>query len=152
MKRLIKMWDGSEYTTKNQKDTINFIDKHRWKIASMEKVVEAKDKELLLVQYMNRYLWRKDLELSGELYFWDWIQDRFFHAEDWEFTVEQDEVISKRFWFIHWLLEKWHLDKDAMREKVMRFLLATFRPLEDDFIMYLAIQDKPIDELIACLK
>jgi hypothetical protein len=39
-----------------------------------------------------------------------------------------------------------------MREKVMKYCIASIRPLEDDFIMYLAIHDDPIEELIACLK
>lgn len=152
MKRLIKMWDGTKHTTKSQKDTVKFLDKNRWKIESMERIAEKDDKEQLLIDYMNEYMEREDLVLTQDFEFDDGTKDRFFHSNEWDFTIEQEQMISKRFWFIHWLVENWHIDKDAMREKVMRYCIASLRPLEDDFIMYLAIHDDPIEELIACLK
>ena len=114
-----------------------------------------------LIWYLNDYLddWQEWLYACYPL---DDDFDKFFHTKDWEWTIEEAQVISKRFWFIQRLLDNdkiayrrcldlWYeiavIDEEWEDIDVMR----TFDSYEQ-LLMYLAIQDNPIEFLVSILK
>ena len=108
-----------------------------------------------LIELLNEYEWNK-------LYFYDdWIYcDKYDMYEVWDSLIEL-EIISKRYWFIKWLVENDKIDFD----KVMKLWIPCFVRYDKweiisvhdvDFykqlIMLLSIQDNPIEFLISILK
>ena len=120
------------------------------------------DKLLQLLNEYERSLW-SDRE-------WLWIID-----EDWFFCTRKSkkgnlivqhssldeailQIISKKFWFIQRLIEN---DKIILQKDIIRRVeYSNFWVLEDihyysaykSILMYLAIQDNPIEFLISILK
>ena len=99
----------------------------------------------------------KLLELLNEYDSW-WDYDDYywpseeFYGENWDL-----EIISKKFWFIKWLVENDKIDLDKVREK------SDFFPVEkvpeynsysdyESLLMLLAISDTPIEDLLLYLK
>jgi hypothetical protein len=77
----------------------------------------------------------------------------------WEHITEKDEawIISKKFWFIQWLVENDKIDLDKVKEKIWLERELYDRMLywykEEDFlIMILSIEDEPIRFLCEILR
>ena len=74
--------------------------------------------------------------------------DSIWQQERWE--IKTEEIISKKFWFIKWLVENdkidtskikcWYIYNDTEEDKVK------------NVIMNLSISDTPIEDLISYLK
>ena len=82
----------------------------------------------------------------------------FLNLFDRDMTMEMEDVISKRNWFIKWLVEK---DKiDFSKFEYMINIKANKRELyytkagfhTEALLMLLSIQDEPIEYLISILK
>ena len=64
-------------------------------------------------------------------------------------------VISKKFWFIQWLVNNDKIDKQWAKNLLYESEVFNSQPytdLSERLIMYLAIQDDPIEFLISILK
>jgi hypothetical protein len=79
---------------------------------------------------------------------WDKINDK-----------EVSWIISKKFWFIKWLVDNDKIDRDKIIEKsdfmpiVSNKVWDFFQPTEEqELLMLLSIQDNPIEFLVSILK
>ena len=132
----------------------------------MEKLIE------LLNEYDEWWNWRK-LHWKGL-----WCEDHnTIWYKDKELTCEQDEVvaylISKKFWFIEWLVDNDKIDFESenyplkkyypyFNDDVLAIVSQDCNTYEDhcrvcyekyeSLLMLLAIQDEPIEFLISVLK
>lgn len=76
----------------------------------------------------------------------------------WEKITDKEEarIISKKFWFIQWLVENEKIDLDACEwEKTYNNLTASRDSNYTQYerlLMALAIQDNPIEFLVSILK
>lgn len=71
-----------------------------------------------------------------------WYENHLFLFETWADVIE-DTIISKRYWFIKWLVDNDKIDENKIFNDCW---------LYDSVLMKLAIQDEPIDFLISILK
>jgi hypothetical protein len=103
---------------------------------------------------MKEKIW-KLLELLNE----------YENTDNWEnwYQVEfrESKIISKKFWFIGWLVENdkidlwqklFNLTKNDNRKSIICDLDNNDFSWEDTFLMLLSISDTPIDDLISYLK
>lgn len=108
-----------------------------------------------LLQLLNEYLWQSGIvAIDQEI---EWGRDIFFENVDW-FHAEEAEIISKKFWFIEWLVLNMKINTDEL----MRHwhIVKTYdldEPWDsygyvDSLLMLLTIQDEPIDFLNSILK
>ena len=88
---------------------------------------------------------------------YDWINKVFNLSNGCSFWVEF--VLSKRYWFIEWLVKKDKIDfyKVSQSENELEVDVNVYRSsFEDDnyywLLMILSIQDEPIEFLISVLK
>lgn len=115
-----------------------------------------------LLQLLNEY--ERSLWSDRE---WWWIID-----EDWFFCTRKSkkgnlivqhssldeailQIISKKFWFIQWLVEINKIDKQWSKNLLYESEVFNSQPytdLAERLIMYLAIQDDPISFLSSILK
>jgi len=105
-----------------------------------------------LIELLNEYLWQSGIvAIDQEI---EWGRDIFFENEDW-FHAEEAEIISKKFWFIQWLVDNDKIDiqwaKNLLYESEV-FNSQPYTDLAERLIMYLAIQDDPISFLSSILK
>jgi len=97
-----------------------------------------------LIELLNEY--EKESNLKSEIF---WEKSEFI-------------VISKKFWFIKWLVENDKIDRNLVDWAILH---KTHRLFEDDYwvenmnkqyyektLMLLSISDTPIDDLISYLK
>ena len=104
-----------------------------------------------LIVLLNEFIddWQERLYACYSLD--DWF-DKFFHTKDGEWIIEEAQVISKKFWFIEWLVE----NKEINRKKLdsPRFTALVDNTLDSYYalLMLLSIQDEPIDFLSSILK
>ena len=123
-----------------------------------------------LIELLNEY-WEYDLvEHNWEICKWD-------TNDEWEINIYTDytnNIISKKFWFIKWLVDNDKIDLNK-REDIIKYLETEFIPFfEDDdirdfdnkeciiekeyyscyesLLMTLSIQDNPIEFLVNILK
>lgn len=67
--------------------------------------------------------------------------------------IHETVLISKKFWFIKWLVEQHKIDYSAVDTQNWNRLQEELDcRLSDKLIMYLSIQDNPIEFLISILK
>lgn len=101
-----------------------------------------------LIKLLNEYL-NDGQERLYACYPLDEDFDKFFHTKDWEWIIEEAQVISKKFWFIWWLVEN-----DKIEAHEIRFDNYEWTEFDkvDSTIMLLSIQDNPIEFLISILK
>ena len=95
-----------------------------------------------LIELLNEYKWKEEWTIECDVPHNDWYS---------EYAYEHEEliIISKKYWFIKWLVEnekikwdeKFYLEDDE-------WLFGTYECL----LMQLAIQDEPINFLISILK
>lgn len=91
----------------------------------------------------------KLIELLNEYEFK--VADTYNYAER-EVTEDDlerlsERIISKKYWFIQWLVENDKIDKS----KVFSFIDTADKPYED-ILCLLALSDEPISDLISFLK
>ena len=70
-------------------------------------------------------------------------------------SIPEETIISKKFWFIQWLVEKDKIDKQWAKNLLYEseiFNPLPYTDLSERLIMYLAIQDDPISFLVSILK
>jgi hypothetical protein len=108
-----------------------------------------------LIELLNEY-WEYDLvEHNWEICKWD-------TNDEWEINIYTDytnNIISKKFWFIKWLVDNDKIDRDKIIEKsdfmpiVSNKVWDFLQPTEEqELLMLLSIQDNPIEFLVSILK
>lgn len=109
----------------------------------MEKLVELLnqfEKEKIINEW-----WSVD---EDDNYFWRSVENWKIVNRDYDpdaHSFMNEYIISKKYEFIKWLVEKNKIDFSIMR-------ISPWYELYENFIMYLSIQDDPIKYLIAYLK
>ena len=89
-------------------------------------------------------------------YFNQWREEKFW--EKWHFTYtmrfDHAHIISKKFWFIQWLVDNDKIDNSKFYDKniLKWFMTLTKEEKADSIIMNLSIQSNPIEFLISILK
>ena len=101
-----------------------------------------------LVKLLNEYIGDGQERLYS-CYPLDEDFDKFFHTKDWEWIIEEAQVISKKFWFIQWLIDNDKIDFDKIQ---IWFQLTLWYWKYDSLLMLLSISDTPIEDLISYLK
>jgi len=106
-----------------------------------------------LIELLNEY---EKKERKSEYYEWEkwiWWPNNLFRRdtrdEEWSHLYSDTAdtyVISKKFWFIEWLV-----DNDRIDLHWPKYLTAYYTT-EDTIIMLLSISSSPIDDLISILK
>ena len=96
--------------------------------------------------------WRKLVD-----YFNQWREEKFWEKWHFTYTMRFDEVhlISKKMWFIQWLVDNDKIDKQKVKEKSEFLHIYTIPNPEKYYkslIMELSIQDNPIEFLISILR
>lgn len=124
------------------------------------KVYKKEEKYDLLIELLNQCM--EERELVN--YRFAWVEDSdFFLLVDSSEWLWYETVLSKRFWFIEWLLKKDHVDLKKMFDDwycvpIPRWFvkeedkLSEFEMTVDDIVMYLSIQNNPVQSLISILK
>ena len=90
-----------------------------------------------------------------EIIFTDHNDQCFSYECDWKYTTLVDDVvISKRYWFIQWLVENEKINFSKLNSIHLWKWLNVFTEVElyEDLIMLLSIQDNPIEFLTSILK
>ena len=106
----------------------------------MEKIIELLN-EWSKTAIENKCNWT-------DVYDEEWVY--FLNLFDRDMTMEMEDVISKRNWFIKWLVDNDKIDRERMRDRWGN-MICHFTD-EDLFIMSLATSYTPIDDLISYLK
>ena len=86
-----------------------------------------------------------------------------WYKREWDFGwwFSEEVIISKKFWFIKWLVENdkidlweklFNLTKNDNRKSIICDLDNNDFSWEDTFLMLLSISSSPIDDLISYLK
>ena len=78
----------------------------------------------------------------------------FNSMNEWISGTEDLQVISKKFWFIKWLIDNDKIDFDKMEEKSEYTFINNgwWEHIIEDLLMLLSISDTPIEDLISYLK
>jgi len=103
-----------------------------------------------LIKLLNEYL-NDGQERLYACYPLDEDFDKFFHTKDWEWIIEEAQVISKKFWFIWWLVQNDKIDFRKLDDNPDWYDINTNREYLD-LVALLSIQDNPIEFLISILK
>lgn len=123
-----------------------------WDVQGLDQFYLLYYKMEKLLQLLNEYLWQSGIvAIDQEI---EWGRDIFFENVDW-FHAEEAEIISKKFWFIEWLVANDKLNKEwlfnIIRESCI-FDDMNICPESDYIIMYLAIGYNPIYFLTSMVK
>ena len=107
-----------------------------------------------LLQLLNEYSPLKDTSEYSDKYWKVWIRTRLY-AEPDVYENYTLQIISKKFWFIQWLVGTDKIDYGAWHNVFVNSNyfdnIAGLREYEV-LTMYLSIQDEPIEFLISILK
>lgn len=87
-----------------------------------------------------------------DVYDKDWLY--FMNLSDRDMTMEVEEVISKTFWFIKWLVDNDKINTESWPLYWFHFIMSNREPYSfyETLLMLLAISDTPIEDLISYLK
>ena len=121
-----------------------------------------------LIELLNEYKKTRVKEYWLEFNIWEEKWELHIIIDDWQdnyswWTCDTDiaisYIISKKFWFIKWLVENDKIDRDGI------IINSDFMPIafdrkwekyewseEKQLLMLLSISDKPIEDLISYLK
>ena len=131
-------------------------------IKTFNKKVKEKIWMQKLIELLNEY--EKDWVNEFETYVERWYCERTYQilSGKWENSNELKpcEIISKRYWFIKWLVDNEKINLRKLDYRVsnvdipVRYYLWTFirYSFEKEILMTLAIQDEPIRFLCEILK
>ncbi len=103
-----------------------------------------------LLQILNEYR----LE-NGASEYTKYIPETGYFTRKSYFYEHYSWVISKKFWFIQWLVDNHKIDKQWAKNLLYESEVFNSQPytdLAERLIMYLAIQDDPISFLVSVLK
>ena len=115
----------------------------------MEKLVK------LLNEYhfsWTEYVWYYLDEEENRIYFRTKVVDKWLIDEQ---RISDERIISKKFWFIKWLVDNGKIDVESycrITSVERKWEKDVYRDEVDSLIMLLAISDTPIDDLISILK
>ena len=98
----------------------------------MKKLIE------LLNEYEGQDTWSYDEEMGMPYYWW---------GDDCDYEAY---LISKKYWFIKWLVENEKVEENSDLITLASELWCAFS--SDVLLMYLAIQDEPIQFLVSIIK
>lgn len=103
-----------------------------------------------LLELLNEYRLEK-----GASEYTKYISETWYFTHKLYFYEHYSWVISKKFWFIQWLVDNDKIDiqwaKNLLYESEI-FNPLPYTDLSERLIMYLSIQDDPIEFLISILK
>lgn len=111
-----------------------------------------------MIYYVKYITMEKLQELLKEyqLSKWEWVRLAWPDVEvnDKEELVLEATLISKKYWFIQWLVENEKIDynKDKYWMNFFENWSQVFLTSADEVIMELSIQDEPIEFLVSILK
>ena len=98
---------------------------------------------------------KEDWELTKFIV--EWVDE--YDDEEYTKYISVEKLISKKFWFIQWLVENDKIDRekvDINRNKNMSFVDFKLAHIDEVrlkvMLMLLSISDTPIDDLISYLK
>ena len=106
-----------------------------------------------LIELLNEFNWKESFWLDTDSISWE----KYINRWDWNQCFIYEHIISKKFWFIKWLVENDKIDR-TFRENVKypyyleKWWLLQGYEKSDVIIMLLSISDTPIDDLISYLK
>ena len=110
-----------------------------------------------LIELLNEYeLW----EDYGDMWEYYYIDTLWNIVDDGWYILKPCEIISKKFWFIKWLVENDKIDRDIMEGKKFYYYLEKSENMHWDknfsrcerLLMLLSISDTPIEDLLLYLK
>ena len=109
----------------------------------MEKLIE------LFKEYVDNH-WTDTKDIEKEYWvidYWQWFQ---YWTREYLYEI----IVSKKFWFIKWLVENEKIDIDKVEEKSEYKFIKNgwWEHIIEDVLMLLAIEDEPINFLISILK
>ena len=109
-----------------------------------------------LLQLLNDYSPLKDMSDEYCVKYWKvWIRTRLY-AEPDVYVNYTLQVISKKFWFIQWLMDQNKIEFDRARDRSdFPLLYAGWWELYSDaevIIATLSVEDDPIEFLVSILK
>lgn len=95
-----------------------------------------------LIELLNEY--------DGKNHWWDYDEEYLtseeFYGENWDL-----EIISKKFWFIKWLVENDKIDISKLWKKSDMWFGDKYTR-EESLLMLLSISKNPIKDLISYLR
>lgn len=103
----------------------------------------------------------KLIPLLNEKTWKEWVLETSSFGEDWlflkwhpEVNIKEEKLISKKYWFIKRLVENNKIDDDKcdVINDIYNDELPSKYTRYDAILMWLAIQDEPIEFLISILK
>lgn len=103
-----------------------------------------------ILQLINEYRLGK-----GASEYTEYIPETGYFTRKSYFYEHYSWVISKKFWFIQWLVDNNKIDKQWAKNLLYEseiFNPLPYTDLAERLIMYVSIQDEPIEFLISILK
>lgn len=110
-----------------------------------------------IIKLLNEYEKEKGLKSWIHIRWKIWPHWELLHwATAWAWYSEL-KLISKKYWFIQWLVENNKIDIEKMKDNSELYIKYSSNKSEEDAIvdiilMLLSIQEQPIDFLISVLK
>ena len=101
-----------------------------------------------LIELLNEYEKHNKSDLYYKFKLENWELYCYNDVSDVLWTMQDEAMVicSKKFWFIKWLVENEKIDLDGYPD------IDFFNGDVNNLLMYLAIQDEPINFLISILK
>jgi len=102
---------------------------------------------------MPYYEW-SDEEFGDGTITYLWLNKEDYKWEELYWDSANAVLISKKYWFIKWLVENEKIDYEKVRKWEWNWSRWHFETVQPEYyiIMLLAIQDEPIEFLISILK
>lgn len=104
-----------------------------------------------LIELLNEYEKEKT---NTNIKYWNYYQNWFHFLENWQ-TYSELLMISKSYWFIQWLYDKWFAyweDAWLLEDMYVDEYSNRKSTVVEATIMKLSIEDEPIKFLISILK
>ena len=99
-----------------------------------------------LIQLLNEY---EEINKSWKI--WQFTNKaKKLYRNGWSYDTAEINIISKKFWFIKWLVDNDKIDKSLWNVSIE--LYHTSYTMYEAILMLLAISDTPIEDLISYLK
>ena len=92
-----------------------------------------------LIELLNEYV--------KQLWIWDYV---WWHNE--ETVRNSDYFLTKKFWFIQWLIENDKIDLEWLEKQLLKIWIYKNVWYYEWLLMLLSIQDNPIDFLCSILR
>lgn len=109
----------------------------------MEKLIE------LLNEYNDNKEWTR-IWFMKTIHI-DWVQTPYELGKS-DLLRWEDKIISKKYWFIKWLVENDKIDRDKVEKEKADYYFIEMFDNDEIMLMLLSISDTPIEDLISYLK